>query len=384
MTTLPQSSSRCHGRDPVFGETWPGEMKEEVRNRLLHWFAGHRRSLPWRDGYDPYQVWIAEVMGQQTRMDRVVRFFQRWIDRFPDPVALAAAPEQEVLRYWEGMGYYARARNLVRAARIMVEKHGGRVPDRWDRLLALPGVGPYTAAAILSIAFQQPYPLVDANVERLLVRLLDLEGLVNRAPLKARVARLAEELFVPDRARDFNQALMEFGALVCTPRGADCDHCPLSGQCLACLRDTVHLRPERRSRASRIDIRMVTVVIVHQDRIYIQQRSENDVWGGLWEFPGGEIEEGETPARAAVREVSEETGFVLSGLRYLTTVVHHYTRYRVTLHGFRARLSGSGTRSTLNAAVQYRWVDFSALADFAFPAGHRRLIHWLAEYGEEK
>ena len=349
----------------------------DFHERLLRWFAESHRPLPWRQSYEPYQVWIAEIMGQQTQMERVAEYFRRWLDQFPDAAAVAAAPEQAVLKAWEGLGYYSRARNIQRAAGQLVAHHGGEIPADRDQLLRLPGIGPYTAAAILSIAFNQPWPLVDANVERLFARLADIDRPLKQSATRKQIHALAETLLHRDQPRDHNQALMELGALVCTPRRPDCPACPVQDHCLALRRDTVEFRPLPTARDKRIDIVMACVVLCRDDRFFIQQRLADDIWGGLWEFPGGRLEDGETPLAAARREVAEETGWQVGQLEPLDTVIHHYTRYRVTLHGFVGALPEGAGAAQLTAAQRSAWVTAAQLADYPFPAGHRRLAQRL-------
>uniref|UniRef100_UPI00405705F2 A/G-specific adenine glycosylase n=1 Tax=Candidatus Electronema sp. TaxID=2698783 RepID=UPI00405705F2 len=257
---------------------------------LLAWFAEHRRHLPWRIAYRPYEVWIAEIMGQQTQMERVVMYFQRWMAQFPDIRALAAASEQEVFKAWEGLGYYSRARNIRKAAAIILREHGGELPREQAALLALPGIGPYTAAAVCSIAYNQPVPLADANVERVLCRMEDIAAPPKQSAVKKQLLQFCAELLPPDNARDFNQALMELGALVCTPKNPTCAVCPLRDDCRALAAGTVSLRPVPASKPEKLDIVMACGIIEDQGRVYIQQRLPDDVWGGLWEFPGGRLE----------------------------------------------------------------------------------------------
>ncbi|WP_084458129.1 A/G-specific adenine glycosylase [Desulfocurvus vexinensis] len=348
---------------------------------LLPWFAAHQRPLPWRRGYRPYHVWISEVMLQQTQMDRAVDYFLRWTARLPDVAAVAAAREDEVLKLWEGLGYYSRARNLHAAARAMVEGHGARVPEAMDALLALPGVGRYTAAAVRSIAYGHDEPLVDANVARVFCRLFDLDAPVGEAATQRELWRLAGALLPPGRAREHNQALMELGALVCTPRGPRCAACPLAPACEARRLDIAPHRPVPGKKKDITPLALATGVLVHRGRVFVQKRAPGDVWGGLWEFPGGCVEPGETPAQAVVREFMEETGFAVRVAAPLTVIRHGYTRFRVTLHCFALALDADPPAPVLTEAVDWQWAGARELAALAFPAGHRKLLDWLAAGG---
>ena len=350
---------------------------DDWRQRLLDWFAANQRHLPWRTTYTPYHIWISEIMGQQTQIERVAQYFTRWIERFPDLAAVAAAPEQSILKAWEGLGYYSRARNLQRAAVRMVETGTADIPADYQQLLALPGIGPYTAAAILSIAFNQPYPLLDANVERLFARLADINRSLKHGETKKQLAAMAEILLDRENPRHYNQALMELGALVCTPKKPACSTCPVQIHCRAHRADTVDFRPLPNSRQKKIDITMACGILRKDSKFFIQQRLPDDIWGGLWEFPGGRLEEGESPAQAAIREIREETGWQVNDLVPLTTVIHHYTRYRVTLHGFLCSLPRSSAEPVLTAASQHAWVSLDQLPDYPFPAGHRQLVTTL-------
>ncbi|MCI5148609.1 MAG: A/G-specific adenine glycosylase [Candidatus Electrothrix sp. MAN1_4] len=342
---------------------------------LLNWFQENQRPLPWRKEYRPYHVWISEIMGQQTQMDRVVSYFKNWIRQFPDIPTLAAAPEQDIIKAWEGLGYYSRVRNIRKTAGILVREYDAKLPDNESQLLALPGIGPYTAAALLSIAFNRPVPLLDANVERILCRLDDIDLPVKQTTTQRMLLQRCNELLHRDNARNFNQALMEFGALVCTPKKPACPACPLQQHCQSYAKDIVDLRPVPGKKKKRIDIFMACGIIQHNNRFYIQQRLEKDVWGSLWEFPGGRIKEGESPEQAAVREILEETEFQVTDLQPFATAVHYYTKYRVTLDAFFCALQDSqSTQPVLHAASQYKWVTLSELGTFAFPAGHRQLI----------
>ncbi len=348
-----------------------------IQQQLLLWFQDEGRALPWRKKYDPYHVWISEIMLQQTQMERGVEYFQRWIDRLPDIVAVADAEEEEILKLWEGLGYYARARNLHKTARIIKDNYYGRLPKEHGTLLTLPGIGPYTASAIASIAFNQDFPVVDANVERIFARIFDIDAPLKHKDTKKKMDKLAWRLLPSGNSRQFNQALMEFGGLVCTPKNPLCAICPIAQQCQALLRGVVHERPLPRKGKKVIPIEMATGILFHDDQIFIQKRLENDIWGGLWEFPGGRLEEGEQADEAMVREFLEETELQVEVCEKITTVVHHYTRYKVILHCFTCRFRLGFENPVLHAAQESRWIQPKDLHVYGFPAGHRKLIEYI-------
>lgn len=361
----------------------PAETTAEERSlavAVADWFAANGRSLPWRGDYDPYRVLVSEVMAQQTQMGRVVHYFQRFVGRWPDVAALAWADEDEALRLWEGLGYYSRCRNLLKAARMVQEEFGGRVPDRMEDLLRLPGVGRYTAGAVLSIAFNQPFPAVDANVERVLARVYDLDKPVKIGPNQGFIEDRAAALIPEGRARDFNQGLMELGALVCTPKKPDCASCPIAAWCRARALGLQEERPVPGRKAEVVYVTVATGVLVHQGRVYIQKRKLDDVWPGLWEFPGGVIEPGEGPEAAVVREFDEETGLDVAPVEKLGVVKYSYTKFRVTLHGFSLRYQNGYRPPEVREALEGRFAGLDELAGFAFPAGHRRLIDILLSH----
>ena len=354
--------------------------KEWLQQQLLGWFRGAGRSLPWRTTYDPYHVWISEVMLQQTQMERGVAYFCRWIERFPDIEAVAVADQQEILKYWEGLGYYSRARNLHKTAQLLLENHGGIVPCEPEILRTLPGVGPYTAAAIASIACNLDIAVVDANVVRVYARLFDIEEPLKTGAGRKRLEGIARGMLPAGKARLYNQALMDFGALVCLPKSPRCDRCPVARSCRALAAGTVGQRPLPTRASAAIQVEMATGILGDGcGRLFIQQRLADDVWGGLWEFPGGRLKAGETPEEAVVREFREETGFAVQVCRAITTVRHSYTRYRVTLHCFGCRLVTGKTTPRLTAAQDYRWLPPQELHRHGFPAGHRKILEYLNE-----
>jgi A/G-specific adenine glycosylase len=344
--------------------------------QLLDWYDANRRDLPWRRAPEPYAVWVSEIMAQQTQMDRVVGYFERWMERFPDIDALARAHEEDVLKLWEGLGYYSRARNMLKAASVLAVDHDGVFPSDPATIRSLPGVGEYTAGAIASIAFGLPEPAVDANVLRVFARVLDLDEPVRSGETRALVAETVRSLMPDDRAGDFTQALMELGALVCS-KNPRCGECPVSGQCAALSADTVSRRPVLPVPRKTTRINMATGVLVHEGRVLIQKRLPDDVWPGLWEFPGGGIELGETPEQTVAREYMEEVELAVEPVEDITTLTYAYTRYRVTMHCFLCRFADGSGEPVFNEAVTGGFVPPQDLSSYAFPSGHRRLIQFM-------
>ncbi len=315
-------------------------------------------------------------MLQQTQMERGVLYFERWLKRFPGIAQVAAASEEEILNYWEGLGYYSRARNLHSAAKQVVRDFGGRLPDSLDALLSLPGIGKYSARAIISIAFQQDYPVVDGNVERLFARLFALDEPLKSPASQAQIWLLAERLLPLGQAREWNQALMEFGALVCGRGSPNCGLCPLTTVCESFQTGSQATRPVSLVGQKTVKVSFVAAVIVAGTLIYVQQRLPGARWASLWEFPGGHLESGESPAEAVIREVQEETEFSINIHAPLPVITHSYTKYRATLYPFLCRLQHPAT-PILHAAQNFRWLPINDLNALAFSAGHRKVIGHL-------
>lgn len=352
-------------------------MNGSLSSLLLHWYDANHRGLPWRKRVTPYGTWVSEIMAQQTQIDRVIGYWERWMRRFPDVHALASADEDDVLRSWEGLGYYTRAKNIHKAARLLVDAYDGEFPSEVTDIRSLPGIGEYTAGAIASIAFGLPEPAVDANVLRVFARLFNIDRPVSVAAVKARVRELVTDSIPEDRPGDFNQALMEFGALVCSKR-PKCHACPLIEHCEAHANETVAERPVLPPSKKTIRIDMATGVLIHQDRMLIQKRKPDDLWPGLWEFPGGVIEEGEAPEQALVREYGEEVELDVVPGEKITVISYAYTRYRVTMHCYLCHMrDGDVPSPVFNEATEGGFVLPDRLSGHAFPSGHRRLVEFM-------
>ena len=352
------------------------DLIDAIRTRLIQWFIRSARPLPWRDEpRDPYAVWISEVMLQQTRVDVVVGYYRRWLQRFPDVRTLAAAPLDDVLKAWEGLGYYSRARNIHRAAAAIVARHDGQLPASLEALRALPGIGAYTAGAVASIAFGLDEPVLDGNVKRVLCRLFRVEDDPARGATLRRLWDLARQLLPAGQAGTFNEALMDLGATICIPRTPRCDVCPVAKQCRAFQEGVQDELPRRRARKPVPHYDIAAAVVWKKGRMLIDQRKPEGLLGGLWELPGGKVEPGETREDAVVREVREEVGLEVTVRGYLTSVDHAYSHFRITLHVFECDWV-SGTARPI-ACEQVRWVRPSQLAEYAFPAANNRVFEVL-------
>jgi A/G-specific adenine glycosylase len=338
----------------------------EVAQLLLDWYALHARSLPWRSEQpDPYQVWVSEIMLQQTRVETVIPYFERWLELFPHLPALAQADEQTVLRAWEGLGYYSRARNLHRAAQIVVSEYGGQLPQDAAELAKLPGIGRYTAGAIASIAFGKDEPALDGNLRRVAARVFDMP-LPARSPQgERRLEELLRAHMPSGQAGRYNQALMDLGALVCTPRDPACTACPLRMVCAACRLGLQSQRPVLPKRPPVPHYLVTAAVIRRGGRVLLTRRPAKGLLGGLWEFPGGKLEPEETLAECLQREIREELGAAIRVGSQVGVYRHAYTHFKVTLHAFEAELLDGEPRPLQADALE--WVPESALA--AYPMG---------------
>jgi A/G-specific adenine glycosylase len=338
---------------------------------LLRWYARHRRDLPWRRTKDPYPIWISEIMLQQTTVNAVVPYYERWLMTFPDVRSLAKAPLQKVLKAWQGLGYYARARNLHAAAKIVVKEHGGHFPCDREVARRLPGFGPYTTAAVLSLAFGEPLPVIDANVRRVAMRLARIRGRAGSGKDAAIMAHILA-VFPSKKPGAFNQAMMELGAVVCRPRSPRCLLCPVSAFCRAYEAGEQEVIPAAVKRSSR-KLEAVVAVIERNGRYLIQKRPSPGLLAGLWEFPGGKREPGETLEEALARELREELGVEVREVRPIVTVRHAYTEYRVTLHAFSCELVGEPEADP----KRLRWVAPKDLRRYPFPSGTARIVDRL-------
>ena len=346
-----------------------------IADNLLKWFTENARELPWRRTREPYAIWVSEIMLQQTQVKTVIPYWERWMRALPDIADLAAATPETIHKLWEGLGYYTRVRNLQKAAQQIMAEYGGRFPRDHAAILNLPGIGRYTAGAISSIAFNEPQPILDGNVVRVLTRLF---GIAENAREKAAQKKLwglagdlvlrAEGLGVEQGCSRLNQSLMELGATVCTPKQPKCPLCPVRRQCDAHRAGRVDSLPNLGPRTAATARRFMAFVIESRGRFLTRQRPAGVVNAHLWEFPNAEVFNDGAPGKIAEAEL----GFATGGLEPFCTVKHSITRYRITLEVYRGKVKGPSGKS---AAGQ--WLGTGKLNELAFASAHRKVVERL-------
>lgn len=366
--------------------------------RLLNWFEAHARDLPWRRTRDLYAIWISEIMLQQTQVATVVPYWQRFLARFPDVATLAAADEQEVLRFWEGLGYYRRARLLHAAARQIVRQHGGQFPKTFEAIRSLPGIGRYTAGAILSIALDQRLPVLEANTTRVLCRLAAIEADPRTNAVQKQLWTLAESLLPARRCGAVNQALMELGSTLCTPAQPDCRQCPLAGTCLAHQRGIAEQLPRQVKQKRYENIAEMAIAVRRREEVLLRRCSDGQRWAGLWDFirfswyPGNDWQAnvrslGRPVDRHAAsiicRRCREQTGIAIRNPKFLSTLQHGVTRFRITLHCLEAKLAGQlpGTAAGHGSGSVLQWFPLADLDQIPLSSTGRALCRLLVQGG---
>lgn len=336
-----------------------------LQTRLLAWYAKNKRILPWRDHPDAYAVWISEIMLQQTRVETVIPYFERWMRLFPTVQALAEASEQEVLNAWEGLGYYSRARNLYKAAKVVAEKYDGELPRGMAELVKLPGIGRYTAGAIASIAFRADEPALDGNLKRVYARLFDVAEAVDSPRGEKLLWELARQNLPKGKAGDFNQALMDLGSAICLPKNPRCLLCPVMDLCQARENGTQELRPVRKPRKSVPHHIHAAGVIVRRGRVLLARRPSQGLLGGMWEFPNGRVDG--DPAGELAQALEAAYKLKVQKKEALVVVQHAYTHFKVTVHAFRCDLL------EMSDAQNLKWVPVRDLDEYPMGKVDRRI-----------
>lgn len=358
------------------------DSRDDFERRLLEWYGHAKRDLPWRDVDDPYAVLVSEVMLQQTQVATAIPHFERFMAAFPTVGDLARAGEDDVLRGWQGLGYYSRARNLRRAAQRVVEFFHGRIPDTVEELRTLPGVGPYTAGAVASIAFCKPEPIVDANVARVLSRVFAVPGDPKSGATSRALWAHAGALVSHEAPHEFNVALMELGALVCRVANPDCRNCPVASHCVAHAAGTETRYPETAPRRATVAVEDVATLVEDAGAIVLTRRPDGGHWAGLWELPRVRRADGEPLGDAAVRAAAEVCGLSVRDETPFGSLRHSVTHFRIRLHGFRATFVAGDPRPA--TCAEAKWVEVAdALISYALPSPQRKLLRLVYPEDEQ-
>lgn len=342
---------------------------------LLTWFATEQRPMPWRETPSAYGTWISEMMLQQTQVSTVIPYFKRFMTQFPTIDALAEADEQQVLKAWEGLGYYSRARNLHKAAKMLVRDYNSQLPEDYDELQKLPGIGPYCAAAITSIAFSNSVPVVDGNVLRVFTRFWGIFDDIRHNVVKEMLFHKLSHFVTQANPSDFNQAIMECGALICTPKQVKCNCCPISRDCFAFNNKKVDELPFKSKKPPTPHYTIAIGVVFCKGKVLIGQRKTDQMLGGLWEFPGGKQEDNEVLEQTVRRELLEECNIVVDVKHCIKVVKHAYSHFKITLHAFHCDYV-SGTLES-KSAEQLRWVRVDELDEYPFPKANKAVLDVL-------
>ena len=350
--------------------------KRKFRQRLLKWFDSHARDLPWRETRDPYKIWVSEIMLQQTQVATVRSYFARFIARFPAVMTLAEASESDVLRLWEGLGYYRRARQMHKAAQVVVADHNGKFPDTFDELLALPGIGRYTAGAILSIAHDQRQPIVEANTIRLYSRLMAYPEDPRNSTGQNLLWEFADTILPRSRAGDFNQATMELGAEICTPNQPGCLLCPVASLCPTRLQGLQEQIPVAAKRVKYTDVKEIAVVVRRRNQILLRRCGEDERWAGLWDFPRFASSETGKSHSSINPTVKQLTGVTVEPGQKLTTIKHGVTRFRITLDCYEAEYQAGRLRRNADCV----WTTASKLKEYPLSVTGRKIAKLLTRH----
>lgn len=348
------------------------ERLHKIRMGLLGWYRRGARDLPWRRTEDAYSIWVSEIMLQQTRVTAVQPYYERFLKRFPTVEKLSRAKLDSVLKLWEGLGYYLRARNLHKAAKVVVRDYNGRLPESVEELQSLPGIGRYTAGAIASIAFGLQEPVIDGNVTRVLCRVLRIQENPQEAKVQKKLWRTAGQIVAQCKAGSLNQGMMELGAMVCLPKRPRCEACPLERFCSARKNGEQEKLPVRSTKKSLPHYIVAVGIVRRAGWILIDQRKPDGMLGGMWEFPGGKQHKKETLQETVQREIREELGIRVHVKEQLAKVEHGYSHFCVTLHAFDCRYV-SGEPTAIGCAA-WKWVRAKDLRRYAFPRGSRKII----------
>lgn len=355
---------------PGFNAVLPVEL-------LLNWYRLNKRDLPWRQTTDIYHIWISEVMLQQTQVSTVIPYYHRFINEFPTIFDLADAAPEKVLKAWEGLGYYSRVRNFQHAAKQVVNEYNGVMPSSLEELQNLAGIGPYISAALLSIGLKKPFPVVDGNVFRVFTRFFNFREDIRKGGTKRAIFNHLSTIIPEDEPGDFNQAIMELGALLCTPSSPKCGDCPLGESCIASILNCQDEVPVKSATLSPPTHRVSLAILIHNNTFFIQQRPAEGHLGGMWEFPGGKSGKNESEMETVIRECREELAHTFDGFQELTRIKHQYTHFGIDVTVFTCILK---KKTEIDTKLPFRWIRFEEIGTYPFPKANHKIFPALKNF----
>ena len=335
---------------------------------IIKWYGIHKRDLPFRKTSDPYKIWLSEIMLQQTQIKTAIPYYKRWIEKMPTLEHVVKSEEEDLLKLWEGLGYYNRLHNFYKAVNLVFNEYSGVIPNNYDKFSSLPGVGKYTAAAVLSIAYQKPYPAIDVNIKRVLARYLGIKNftIFNKKKI-SKILNLSIEKFNPGQ---FNQAIMDLGALVCSPRNPSCFRCPIANNCKAYHSRNPEEYPIRLKKKVKPHYHVAAGLIWRGGTFYIQKRKSEGMLAGLWEFPGSKKRKGERLENALKRGIQKDCGISIKIINKIGRVEHVYTHFSITFHGFNCIEEGK----KIVHSNKSNWIDKTEFNKYTFPKANHKLI----------
>ena len=350
--------------------------KSQLLSKLLIWYYNQSKEYPWRLSTDPYAIWLSEVMLQQTRVDTAIPYYHRWLQSFPNVQSVANTSIDHILKTWEGLGYYNRAKNFHKSCQIIIKDYGGSIPQDLSSFKKLPGVGDYIAAAVMSIAFNMEIPTMDVNAIRVISRLFSIGGPITQA--KKKIIKKLSVLIDSKCPGDFNQAIMDLGREICTFANPNCNLCPMKNYCLSYVNSAVNNYPLLPKKRIKPNYNVSIGVIWKNGKILVSKRMPNKLLGGLWEFPGGKVKKGETSKECLAREVLEELDISIKINSFIKTIKHSYSHFSITMDAYHCAMLGGSPRAIQCAS--YRWISPLALDTLAFPSSSHKLFNDIQSY----